>query len=88
MRRYRNQSGRKVSPARLARARRGGIAMGMMAQSGRRSAFRGQTGDGVNSIDGINPAEGYTAPRVKQRRKFRGATGGRFTSHWGGLRIR
>ncbi len=41
MRRYRKQAGSSLGR----RAQRGGVAMGMMAQSGRRSAFRGQTGE-------------------------------------------
>ena len=40
MRRYRKQAGSSLGR----RAQRGAIAMGMMAQSGRRSAFRGQSG--------------------------------------------
>lgn len=42
MRRYRKQAGSSLGR----RAQRGAVAMGMMAQSGRRSAFRGQTGGG------------------------------------------
>ena len=41
MRRYRKQAGSSLGR----RAQRGAVAMGMMAQSGRRSAFRGQTGE-------------------------------------------
>jgi len=60
MRRYRKASGRPVPASRLARAKRGGIAMGMMAQSGRRSAFRNQVTGGNDPIGPLVNTAGCT----------------------------
>ena len=62
MRRYRKQAGSSLGR----RAQRGAVAMGMMAQSGRRSAFRGQTGDddGIIGCDLPIPIIGCTNPEA------------------------
>ena len=59
MRRYRKASGRPVPASRLARAKRGGIAMGMMAQSGRKS-FRNQVTGGNDPIGPVANTAGCT----------------------------